>query len=859
MNIMAKEFYKNFILSSCLLGTSVVGGLQATSCSCSNRKTDLSISLNGDNFKKANSDGVVSFDFISNFEPTNGMFNFKLLNYDVNAVSLKQTSSIVTKYNSQYNFAVVLQINTSYNSPIKFDLEITGDNGVNHFVQTFDQLTIIRDIDPEIPEKEPRSTTRESLFDENKIAEFTFNFVTQTDNKTAKFELYDNDELSLIDNGIVNIDDATYKGILKVKLNSEQVSDESEYLFNLKISFQANGLAYSYNFQGFKCIYKIDKINFISNNIISEITRIDDLIEYKFSFLHNPSDGICNVSVTSIDDVIGFANSGTTSSIINIDSESRLCEFSLKLLTNISMEDRYFIDIPINLSFKFNSSIFNEEKTIDFPQELVIRLIDPSALLEYNGEKTTSIANYDQTIIEYGEFKLNSDLTFDTSYEQPIVINNYEVINGRNDYIQSLSFIKTEDSYKLVVSLNGNLLQDDAVELFAFSIDTSVCACDKDGQKISGRVVFEWFKVEIDTIKEIPNDLLKIDNNSLTGIDSTVDLSEYNTLTIPNNVIYIEQNAFNNKLPSNITKLFFQQDSHLQEIKEGAFEGCNSLTCELKLPETLYNIDQNAFKNCCGLIGELKIPDQVANLGISAFEGCTNLTSLKLGTSQIINNNCFKNCVNLSGDLIIPNQVKWINDSAFENCISLSKLIFDSQSKVEAFGNKAFYNCKNISFVDYLPTTLFRIGKNCFESCVNLTHELLNNEIIIHQNLSVEDCAFSGCTSIKSVSLMANSTIGNSAFTNCISIEKLFISKNVNKYNWTEAFFNCSKLNEIDLSEFDTVPGSWEFGSSSETFSNCATNGTIIVNNQEIGPQLLQFMQSKGISAEWTFIIKNRS
>ena len=106
---------------------------------------------------------------------------------------------------------------------------------------------------------------------------------------------------------------------------------------------------------------------------------------------------------------------------------------------------------------------------------------------------------------------------------------------------------------------------------------------------------------------------------------------------------------------------------------------------------------------------------------------------------------------------------------------------------------------------------------------------------------------------------MANSTIGNSAFTNCINVEKLFISKDVNKYNWTEAFFNCSKLNEIDLSEFDSVPGSWEFGSSSETFSNCALNGTIIVYNQEIGPQLLQFMQSKGIGAEWTFVIKNWS
>ncbi|MBQ6970701.1 leucine-rich repeat protein [bacterium] len=75
------------------------------------------------------------------------------------------------------------------------------------------------------------------------------------------------------------------------------------------------------------------------------------------------------------------------------------------------------------------------------------------------------------------------------------------------------------------------------------------------------------------------------------------------------------------------------------------------------------------------------------------------------------------------------------------------------------------------------------MGKNCFEGCVNLTHEIDDDVLVINKGLAIDECAFSGCNSIKAVSLMANSTIGNSAFTNCVNIEKLFISKDVNKYN----------------------------------------------------------------------------
>ena len=859
---MKKKFLKNFVLLSCLTGSSVTGALQLTSCSC--KEIEPTVTLNDDHCKKANSNGVVFFKFTSNFKPTNELFNFRLLNYSEDSIELKQTTSIVSPIASaHYDFTIVLQIKTNDIHSIIFDLEITSEINNQNFKQVIEKLEVIRDIDPSFISNNTNFPRREVLFNEDKIAEFPFVFAIQTDDKKVKFELCDNDKLLLCNDGIVEIDGSPLKGILKVKLSSDQFSEETEYLFNLKISFKVEDLQYEYFYQDFKCIYKVDKINFISNNTFDDILSIDESVNYKFSFLHNPSDNKCNVSITSEDNVIGFTN-GRTSSSININDETRLCEFSLKILKNVDLYDKYSVDIPFNLKFTFNSSVFNKETIVEYNQ-LVIRLINTNAssIFKYNGEYTKNVANYEHFLIEYDEFVLNSELSFDPSFAMPIEINSYEVIGGNDGYIESLQFSKISDNrYKLVLLPNNNLLKNDKVESFVFKTNTTIHFIDKSGKQTAGNIDFENFKVKFDVIKEIPSNLLQINDDKITGINTSFDLSGYDTLIIPSNVITITENAFKNKLPSNITNLIFADGAQIQHINESAFEGCNSLSCELKLPETLYVIGKNAFKNCSGLIGEIKIPNRVVNLGIGAFEGCSNLTSLKLGTGAgIINSNCFKDCINLSGDLVIHSYISQINDSAFENCVSLSKLIFEKDEttlpKISQIWNKAFYNCKNISLVDQFPTSITLIGKNCFQGCFNLAHELVDGAITINEGCSIDECSFSGCNSIKEVSLMNYCTIGNSAFTNCLDIEKLFIAKDVNKYNWTEAFFNCLNLKIIDLSEFVSVPWSWEFGNSSETFSNCASNGEIIVANEEIGIKLLEFMQSKGIGFGWTYTVKD--
>lgn len=699
---MKKSIYRNFALVSFLSSVGVFGALQATSCSCApSKSTESSINLNGENFQKANKEGVVAFNFTSSFNPIDGVFNFKLLNYDESAIELKQTSSTVIEQKQQYNFQAVLHLKTTNTSPVEFDLEISGKQGSNDNVisKTF-SLKAMRDVDPSV---EPGILSREAVFNDNQIAEFAFNFVSLPDNGKVQFTLFDNDKITLVDDGIVSVDKSTLKGILKVKPKSG-INAESEFLFNLQISFQINGLIYKYDYQGFKCIYKIDKIDFISNNITSDVMSTNETVDYKFSFLHAPKDGKCEVTVTSENNSIGF-NDGNTTSFITIDSQKKLCEFSLKVIKNIDLTNKDFVAIPFTLGFKYNSSAFDKEMSITYPQQLLIHLINADRMFIFNGDKVIS-TSYDISSIEYQRFTLNSQLSFDTSVEKPIDVTAYKVANGKQEYIKQFLFKKiTDDTYGLVVSLNSDLIKQDNVKSFTFDIHTTYHAIKKNQQKVVDQIAFNGFEVQfVDTIRSIPQDALNINGQSLVGINDGVDVSGYNTLIIPKDIIFIEQDAFKEKLP-NITNLIFEEGSLLQQIKDSAFEGCNAIKNELVLPEGLFNIGQNAFKNCSGLTGKLIIPNNVVNLGASAFESCRGLTSLKLGTSSI-GANCFKDCINLSGDLVIPKQAVNIYDSAFENCVSLSKLIFEDAATVQSIGNKAFYNCKNITLVSQFPTTL---------------------------------------------------------------------------------------------------------------------------------------------------------
>ena len=229
-------------------------------------------------------------------------------------------------------------------------------------------------------------------------------------------------------------------------------------------------------------------------------------------------------------------------------------------------------------------------------------------------------------------------------------------------------------------------------------------------------------------------------------------------LDIPDDVETIGYGAF---CGTYISSVYFP--AKLKYIKERAFCGCSSLSCQLVLPESLIEIQDSAFYGCkfsgllklpdslesigvysfamCGpFSGGLSIPEKVKCIPACAFQGTSFSGPLNLNNVTELGSCSFWECY-FSGELIIPEGLTKIPDYCF--CYnSFSSVIFPESLLsigVEAFaynsrlmgtieipegavkiGEKAFMYDGNINSI-HLPSTFQVIGKEAFYLCCYVT------------------------------------------------------------------------------------------------------------------------------------------
>jgi len=148
-----------------------------------------------------------------------------------------------------------------------------------------------------------------------------------------------------------------------------------------------------------------------------------------------------------------------------------------------------------------------------------------------------------------------------------------------------------------------------------------------------------------------------------------------NTVTIPESVAFIEQDAFSGSsakiivLPENqnfsstdgvlfnkartsiihcpVTQFgSYSIPSTVRRILRGAFEDCGMLSTVL-IPETVTNIEKSAFEDCYNL-ESVNIPSSIDTIEARAFEDCKKLTSLTIPASvDSLGNNVFQGCSKL--------------------------------------------------------------------------------------------------------------------------------------------------------------------------------------------------------------------
>lgn len=206
------------------------------------------------------------------------------------------------------------------------------------------------------------------------------------------------------------------------------------------------------------------------------------------------------------------------------------------------------------------------------------------------------------------------------------------------------------------------------------------------------------------------------------------------TLDIPDTVTYIGRSAFYNcssivtiNIPGSVKtigKYAFYNCSNVGQSNLVADEDEGPLRGEITLGEGIQYIGAQAFRNCIG-IESLVIPSTVTYIGEKAFFNCAKLNDLTIGSGLTeINDYLFYKCISLE-TVTIPDSVKEIGAFAFRGNTSLTSVDLGS---VEVIGHHAFLGCSALKSVN-LPTSVTDVREFAFRGCTAATSVLIPDSV----------------------------------------------------------------------------------------------------------------------------------
>ena len=374
--------------------------------------------------------------------------------------------------------------------------------------------------------------------------------------------------------------------------------------------------------------------------------------------------------------------------------------------------------------------------------------------------------------------------------------------------------------------------------------------------------------------------------NGVTNIGNMAfyDCSHLTTITIPNTVMSIGNNAFsgtawyNNQadglvyaglilykykgtMPTN-TEIVVSDGT--KGITDYAFQDCSGLT-SITIPNSVTHIGNLAFYGCSGLTS-ITIPNSVTSIGSGAFRNCSGLTSViipnsvtSIGVNALNGTNWYNNqpdglvytglilykykgTMPANTKIVIKDGTKSIAESAFSGCSGLTSITIPNSvttiesgafsgcsgltsitipNSVTKIGDSAFEGCRGITSIT-IPNSVTSIGKQVFSGCSGLTSITIPNSVT-----TIESGAFSGCSGLTSITIPNSvTTIESGAFSGCSGLTSITIPNSVTTIE-SGAFKDCYALKSV------TIPNSVTYIGSS-VFSNCVSLANVTIGMKNI-------------------------
>lgn len=265
------------------------------------------------------------------------------------------------------------------------------------------------------------------------------------------------------------------------------------------------------------------------------------------------------------------------------------------------------------------------------------------------------------------------------------------------------------------------------------------------------------------------------------------------TLTIPDNVQYINANAFKGSRLEKITL-----PKQMKQIEGGAFENCNNLKTVV-MPEEIDFLGPGVFLNCAQL-EKVDFP-KYDHIPASTFSGCVSLKQVSIPEMKKIDTLAFNECRSLQ-NIVIPKSVDYIGANAFDNTFFTKENFVNYSSMTGYFGQTIFDN---------------EIDGMCIKGnkIVNARNTYLKKKIIIPDGIvEIEDGAFKNClNAVQLVCPKGLRHIGNMAFYNCPYLDSVSLNDGLISMG-QQAFASCISLKAI------TIPKSVQFIADT-SFENC--------------------------------------